>query len=159
LAEKSVYAEQLGAAGIVFVNTEEGNMHPPAPDVRDLKIAPTMLNALEGEFLISALSKAVSLDITLSAQFIPVACVEEPKNLQTASFCEPVMKAEREFALNQVYGGYVITDGGKFDYAQVSAVSGTIQFAPPPPPTHLQNILIFPSHICPDTGRIRFFRS
>ena len=65
----------------------------------------------------------------LKAVFVPVACVEEPKNLKTASFCEPVLKEERDVASNQFYGGYAASSSGgeKFEYAQAEFGSLVIE--------------------------------
>ena len=77
--EKALFAEENGAAGIMYLNIEEGNMHPPAPDVRELQLSSMMLNDIEGNYLMSALKHG-----PITATFVPVACVEEPKNIEVS---------------------------------------------------------------------------
>ena len=94
--EKSILAEEVGAAGIIFVNDEDGVSHPAAPDVREFNsdFVPSMVTRHEGEYLVSYMHRNGGV---VKARFVPVACVEQPKNIETDKFCLPVSQEERDF--------------------------------------------------------------
>ena len=93
--EKASEAEAAGAKGIVYINDRDGISHASAPDVREIKnFSPSMIASVDGEYLISHFSETMTSG-GVEAHFIPVACVAEPKSLDTDNFCEPVRRRRR----------------------------------------------------------------
>ncbi len=112
--EKSILAVERGARGIMFLNYEDGNGHPAAPDVRELgdSFSPVMLSGQEGGYLLKYLRGAGG---KANASFIPVVCVDTARNIATTNLCEPATKAEREVEGSIIYGGTV---NGKYEFLQ-----------------------------------------
>ncbi|GMH84234.1 hypothetical protein TrVE_jg7710 [Triparma verrucosa] len=115
--EKAILAESVGADGILYVNDEEGITHPAAPDVREFRdFAPSMISKAEGDYLMNVLQRGGG---TIEANFIPIACVDEPKNLKTDKFCLPTSQQERDFEDAIQYGGVAkSSDGIEADFLQ-----------------------------------------
>jgi hypothetical protein len=102
--EKSIVAEALGAKGILFLNNEEGNAHPSAPDVREIKnFSPTMISKAESDYLLPKLRK----DKVVKAAFIPIGCVAESKVVNSNELCHPFTELDKELQKGVKYGGFL----------------------------------------------------
>lgn len=83
-AEKALLVSKVGASGILYVNSEEGNLHPSGPAVRDLKIYASMISKNDGLLLIDAFKDSSKVH----GFYAPMQCVP--------GMCEPTRRADKE---------------------------------------------------------------
>eukprot|EP00578_Thalassiosira_sp_NH16_P018356 CAMPEP_0181095702 /NCGR_PEP_ID=MMETSP1071-20121207/10652_1 /TAXON_ID=35127 /ORGANISM="Thalassiosira sp., Strain NH16" /LENGTH=448 /DNA_ID=CAMNT_0023178085 /DNA_START=696 /DNA_END=2042 /DNA_ORIENTATION=- len=116
--EKALVAHSVGVAGILFVNNQEGIIHPSGPEARDFEqFSAFMITQHDGNQLIQALRRvAESTDPnhSLSGRFVPMICGNSD-----SSYCTPVHRIDYRFETSLNYSGNLYTeDGAKFDFVQ-----------------------------------------
>ncbi len=112
-AQKAQIAHDKGAAGILFINNEEGNMFPSASgsasasastptqhgssNMRDVNLSVTMIGKHHGERLLQALQKLQERNYgklnpnpaAITGKFVPIYC--DTDNNDSNNYCSPVM--------------------------------------------------------------------
>jgi len=128
-AEKATLAANAGAIGILFVNNQDGNLHPSGPEAHDVSVSVAMVARTPGYQLVHALSAGLAI----SGRFVPMTC---GILLGKRSLCGPVDRADENFVDELLYEGYI---------QQISKVPGgggrenighyvQAEFGPPMPP-------------------------
>ena len=69
-AEKAMLASKVGADGILFINNEDGNIHPSGPAAHELSIYASMISAKDGLLL----SDAFKASRKLKSFYAPIQC-------------------------------------------------------------------------------------
>ncbi|KAL7542638.1 hypothetical protein ACHAXR_011968 [Thalassiosira sp. AJA248-18] len=113
--EKALVAHDIGAAGILFINNEDGLLHPSGPEARDIQMSTFMITQHDGKQLIQALTRVAEADSfsVLNGRFVPIMC-------KINADCAPVNWDDRRFESSLKYKGKILyfDDGVEFDGVQ-----------------------------------------
>ncbi|KAL9181115.1 hypothetical protein ACHAXT_009920 [Thalassiosira profunda] len=113
-SEKAFAAHDAGAAGVLFVNTEEGLFHASGPDANELALSAGMITKHDGNHLVQALRRVSESSDSLIGRFVPIIC-----NDRDPSYCSPVHQHDLAFERSLIYDGRLsINDGSSFEYVQ-----------------------------------------
>jgi hypothetical protein len=116
--EKALVAHhEAGAAGIIFVNNQDGLFHPAGPDSRDVKLGAYMVNQHDGNHLIQALMSVADTEgPNINGRFVPMTC----GNDVDSSYCKPIHYADHLFESSLDYSGKLSVDNDvvEYDYVQ-----------------------------------------
>jgi hypothetical protein len=117
--EKALVAHEAGAAGILFVNDQEGLMHPSGPEARDVELSAALITKHDGRHLVQALQTVAETrgpEYRLNGRFVQISCRNSNSD---SSYCKPVNHDDARFEARLDYRGSLHTeDGGTFDFEQ-----------------------------------------
>lgn len=119
--DKAIFAHELGAAGILFINNEEGNFHASAPIAHDLPISAAMIGRDDGVQLIRALQsidEANDPGFSLKARYVAQVCGDDRVASNSTAYCHPIEPEDQKFVESLTYKGKMSIEGSVFQYVQ-----------------------------------------
>ncbi|CAM9357459.1 unnamed protein product, partial [Discosporangium mesarthrocarpum] len=106
--------EQAGASGLLIVNNEEGLLHPPGPDGKDLATFSAMIPAAEGGALVEVMGRPGE---KTSGMIVPMNCHENSGLGKKNELCLPATQVDRKAVDEMAKGGFLSwPSGGKYEY-------------------------------------------
>jgi hypothetical protein len=153
--DKAILAHEIGAAGVLFINNEEGNFHVSAPIAHDLPISAAMIAKDDGTNLIRALQRVEEANdpgYSLKGRYVALVCGDDrvSSSSDSHSYCHPVQTADRAFVERLNYKGKMSIEGHTFEYLQGefgSWLDPTVEWI-----TVVPSIIGADSHCCDPNG-------
>eukprot|EP00903_Cladosiphon_okamuranus_P014343 g13317.t1 len=135
---KTRNAQEASASALLIVNNEEGVVHPPGPDGKDLDIFSGMIPQAEGKALVQTLQGNGGPE---QGALVPMNCKKDSGIGDKNQQCHAAVKSDRELVEGLVLGGFIHLHGGeKFEYLLaefgVKVPSGELKLGDSPNPSH-----------------------
>ena len=98
-AEKALLVSRMGVGGILYLNNEEGNIHPSGPMAHDVNISASMISKNDGLLLMDALQESKRIE----GYFVPIRCIAG----KAEGLCQPVRTADKNRIQSISYNGTI----------------------------------------------------